>query len=368
MSRFTVTYRIFARSEAEARERALGVALEQTVEVPADVVPEGYIADEIVGRVEEIGAEGEGRYRAAISYSPDSTGTDLPQVLNVLFGNSSIQKGIKVTALDLGPLAGAFPGARFGIRGVRRLAGCGSGPMLAPVLKPMGSGSATLAEVAYRSAAAGAHVIKEDHGLADQPAAPFEARVEAVAAAVRRANDETGGNSLYFAALAGPAEKLMERARFAKAAGATGFLVMPGLYGFDLVRRLAEAPDLGLPIMTHPSFLGPYVLSEDTGFTHGMMFGVLQRLAGSDISVFPNVGGRFGFSAAECREIARACQSTDGIGAPMLPSPGGGMSPERAGEMREMYGDDTVFLLGGALLRHGDGIGDAVADLVGSFG
>ena len=102
MSRFTVTYRIFARSEAEARERALGVALEQTVEVPADVVPEGYIADEIVGRVEEIGVEGEGRYRAAISYSPDSTGTDLPQVLNVLFGNSSIQKGIKVTALDLG--------------------------------------------------------------------------------------------------------------------------------------------------------------------------------------------------------------------------------------------------------------------------
>jgi ribulose-bisphosphate carboxylase large chain len=142
---------------------------------------------------------------------------------------------------------------------------------------------------------------------------------------------------------------------------------MPGLFGFDLVRRVAEAPGLGLPIMTHPSFLGPQVLSEDTGFTHGMMFGTLQRLAGSDISVFPNFGGRFGFTEAQCREIVAACQDPSGIGPPMLPSPGGGMSPERAAGMRAMYGDDTVFLLGGSLLCHGERIGEAVAALLGAM-
>ena len=36
------------------------------------------------------------------------------------------------------------------------------------------------------------------------------------------------------------------------------------------------------------------------------------------------------------------------------------MSVERAGEMKHMYGDDVVFLLGGSLLRYGDRIGDAI--------
>lgn len=364
MSRFAVTYRIFAASADDARTRAEAVALEQTVEVPRDVVPEGFIADEIVGQIEEIGTEAEGRFRAVISYSPESTGTELPQLLNVMFGNSSIQKGIKVMGLDLGPLRSAFPGARFGIEGIRRLAGCAGGPMIAPVLKPQGSSPETLALIAERCARAGAHVVKEDHGLTDQPIHSFRARVEAIGAAVTRANAEKEGTTLYFANLAGRSEDLMENARFAKAAGAHGLLVMPGLFGFDLVRRLAEARDLGLPIMTHPSFLGPHVLSEDTGFSHGMMFGTLQRLAGSDISVFPNVGGRFGFSSKECLEIATACHDPAGIGWPMFPSPGGGMSPERASDMRKMYGDDTVFLLGGSLLRHGDHIGETVRSLI----
>jgi ribulose-bisphosphate carboxylase large chain len=347
-----------------ARSRAEGIALEQTVEVPADVVPNGYVADEILGQIEELGPDGDGRWRVRISYSPDSTGTVLPQIMNVMFGNSSIQKGIKVIGFDPGRVGAAFPGARFGVSGVRRLANCPTGPMLAPVLKPMGQPSEKLAQIAWHCARAGAHIIKEDHGLADQPTAPFEKRVEQVAASVMRANEETGGSSLYFATLSGPAENLMARARFAKTAGAAGLLVMPGLYGFDLVRRLSADRQLNLPIMTHPSFLGPHVLSEDTGFSHGMMFGTLQRLAGADISVFPNAGGRFAFSTAECREIADACQSIDGIGRPILPSPGGGMGVERANEMRAAYGDDTVFLIGGSLLRHIDEIGDTVGDLL----
>ena len=62
--RFSVTYRIFAANLTEARARAQAIALEQTVEIPADVVPKGYIADEIVGRIEELGAEADGRFRA----------------------------------------------------------------------------------------------------------------------------------------------------------------------------------------------------------------------------------------------------------------------------------------------------------------
>jgi ribulose-bisphosphate carboxylase large chain len=58
VSRFSVAYRIAASDAREARTRAEGIAREQTVEVPADVVPPGFVADEIVGHIEELGRDG----------------------------------------------------------------------------------------------------------------------------------------------------------------------------------------------------------------------------------------------------------------------------------------------------------------------
>ncbi len=367
--RFAVTYRIFAADLAEARARAEAIALEQTVEIPRDVVPEGYIAEEILGRIEEIGPEAEGRFRATISYSPDSAGAELAQFFNVIFGNSSIQRGLRVIGIDPGEeMARRHPGPRFGIDGIRALCGRTRGGLIAPVLKPQGLDADALAEIGYRCARAGADLIKEDHGIMDQPMAPFRERVEKTAIAVARANAEsgaetgagTGRKTLYFPSLAGAPDEIEANIRFAKQAGADGVLVMPGLLGFGVVARIARDPWLNLPVMTHPSFLGPYVLSADTGFDHGVMFGTLQRLAGADISVFPNVGGRFGFSAAECGQIARACRDPAGPGLAMLPSPGGGMSVARAGNMAAMYGTDVVYLLGGSLLRLGDRIEEGI--------
>lgn len=360
--RFTVTYRLRAGSRAEAVARAEGIALEQTVEIPRDVVPAGYVEDEILGRVEEIGPLGEGVWQAVVSYSPDSAGDEFTQFLNVVFGNSSIQQGIRVTAVDQGAeMAARFPGPRFGIDGIRRLCGRAKGGMIAPVLKPMGLAPADFARLAAGCVRGGADIVKEDHGLACQPTAPFRARIEAVCAAMASAKADTGRRTLYFANISGRAEEIEGNLRFLKDAGADGVLVMPGLFGFGLVHRIARDAEIGLPIMTHPSFLGPYVLSPDNGVDHGIMFGTLQRLAGSDISVFPNVGGRFGFTADECRQIADACRAPDGPGLPMLPSPGGGMSIARAAEMQRMYGQDVVYLLGGSLLKDPDRIDEAVA-------
>ena len=67
MARFTVTYRLRASSRGEAQARAEGIALEQTVEIPRDVVPAGYVQDEILGRVEELGQRTEGIWQAVVS-------------------------------------------------------------------------------------------------------------------------------------------------------------------------------------------------------------------------------------------------------------------------------------------------------------
>ena len=364
--RFSVTYRIFAQSLDEAEARTAGIALEQTVEVPQDVVPPGYIADEIAGRVEEVAFLADNTYSARISYSPDCAGPDLPQLINVIFGNSSMQKGLKVIELDLGDELGAtFPGARFGLSGVRAATGRKAGGLIAPVLKPMGLSTGELALTARRVAEAGADIVKEDHGLANQPSAPFRERIPriadtvAAANAARQAEGDTT-RALYFPNLGGSIRGLVEDAFYAKDAGADGVLIIPGLLGFDAIHTLAQDADFGLPIMAHPSFLGPHVLSADTGFTHAMMFGTMMRLAGADISVFPNFGGRFGFSRDECASIVSMCRSETGPGKPIMPSPGGGMTVERMPELSALYGEECVYLLGGGLLRYGDKIGDGI--------
>ncbi len=138
--------------------------------------------------------------------------------------------------------------------------------MIAPVLKPMGLPPADFARLAAGCVRGGADIVKEDHGLAGQPTAPFRARVEAVCAAMARAREATGRRTLYFANISGRAEEIEVNLRFLKDAGADGVLVMPGLFGFGLVHRIATDAGLDLPVMTHPSFLGPFVLSPDNGW------------------------------------------------------------------------------------------------------
>jgi ribulose-bisphosphate carboxylase large chain len=287
-----------------------------------------------------------------ISYATETTGGELPQLLNVLFGNCSLLPGVRLVAVDLPPgLLGRFRGPRFGVDGLRRLLGIGRRPILASALKPMGLDPDDFASIADAMARGGVDLIKDDHGLANQPFAPWEDRVRACSVAVRRANVATGRTTLYMPSLNGPAAELFERARIAKDAGAGGLLVLPGLTGLDGMRHLAADDALALPIMGHPSFLGSYVMGETTGIEHGLLFGTIYRLAGADLTVFPNYGGRFSFSREACASIAAACRAPLGHLAPIYPAPGGGMTVARAPELLAFYGVDTALLVGGDMHR-----------------
>jgi len=369
MERFEVTYRLTAIGQQDAEDRAAAIALEDTVEIPRDVVPKGYIEDVVLGRVDAVTPAGDGVWHARVGYHIDAVGREFPQFVNVVLGNASILRGVKAVDIRVNSdVSARFPGPRFGAAGVRHLTGRDTGGFVCPVIKPQGSSCETLAQMCYLTARAGADIVKEDHGLANQDAAPFRERVTRCAEAVARANAEraAAGDStqaLYFANIGGHGDAVRDLAYHAKEAGAHGILLIPGLFGFDALNRLAQDTEFGLPIMAHPSHLGPYVLSPDFGYSHGTLFGTLMRLAGADISVFPNFGGRFGFSKAECLDIVRACRAKDGPGKVILPSPGGGMSLDRLGDMKRLYGPDCVYLLGGSLLRYGKRIGEAIADM-----
>ena len=136
-------------------------------------------------------------------------------------------------------------GPRFGQAGLRALLGVPDRPLLCTAIKPMGLGPEALAELAYRLALGGIDLIKDDHGLADQPFCPFDERVPRCAAAVARANRETGRRVLYVPNVTAPALAISRRARLARDAGAGGLLFCPGLAGLDAMRALADDDDPG---------------------------------------------------------------------------------------------------------------------------
>lgn len=349
--RFVATYDLVGSPEA-ARLRAESIAVEQTIEFPIDLLAEDDIRGHIIGRIEALDRLDDRRFRARISYAVETIGGELPQLLNILFGNCSLLPGVRLVGLDLPPeLLAMFPGPRYGIDGLRRLFDAPTRPLLATALKPMGRSSEALAEVASILAAGGIDIIKDDHSLANQPFAPFSERVRACAAAVRRTNEESGGRTIYMPALNGPVDEIWERACLARDAGAGGLLVLPGVLGMDVIRWLAESDEIGLPIMAHPAFLGSFLVGEDTGIEHGLLFGTLFRLAGADLVAFPSYGGRFSFSTDACASIAQAAAAPLSDKRASVPAPGGGMTLDRLNELIAFYGPDVALLVGGDLHR-----------------
>jgi ribulose-bisphosphate carboxylase large chain len=333
---------VYEISGADPARRAGLVAVEQSHELPTELAPANAVRDSLA-HVREVAERPGGPALVTIDYPADLAGGQIGQLLVLLIGNVSLQDGVRLVDVTLPEsLVAALPGPRLGVAGIRALAGAPSGPLLATALKPVGMTATQLADLAYQVAAGGLHVVKEDQGLANQPWAPFAERVPRIAEAVRRASDR----ALYLPVVDGTAEQI----DFAKRAGAHGVLVMPGIAGFAALARAGAA---GI-VLAHPSFLGGFTASASHGIAPDVLFGTLLRVAGADASIFPSWGGRFSFTRTQCVALADACRRPLHGLAPTLPTPGGGMSIDRAPEMLDVYGADTLFLVGGDLRRGGD--------------
>jgi len=356
--RFAVVYGVNGASDAQARESALEICLEQTVEFPAELLPPGDLPDHIVGRLEHVEQLGFGRYQATISYPVEITGFELTQLLNVVFGNSSIKPGLRVERVELPErLWQRFRGPRFGRTGLREVLGVHDRALLCTALKPVGLSPVDLGELAYQCALGGIDLIKDDHGMADQPFAPFRERLLRCVDGVERANRMTGEKSIYLPHLAGPLETLRHRAQLARIVGAGGLLVAPGLVGLDALRMLADDDAIALPLLSHPSLLGSYVTSAEGGLSHFALFGQFMRLAGADAVIFPNYGGRFSFSRDACQSISDGTNCPMGHIRPIFPAPAGGMTLDSVPDMLALYGAEVIVLIGGGLHRYGSDVG-----------
>jgi ribulose-bisphosphate carboxylase large chain len=349
-SRIWAAYELAAPSRRAALMKARDMTVEQTVEVPAACVPAP--SQPMVGTVDRVERAGPARWRVACSYHPAIVGDSVPQLFNLLFGNISMQQGIRLVEIQLpDALLHRLPGPAFGIEGLRQMCGVQTRPLVCAAAKPIGLSSAELARICYEFAGGGADIVKDDHGLAGQEAAPFGERVARCQEAVAEANERTGGRALYFPNLSRGAGALWEDLEYARSHGCRGVLLSPMLSGPDAVRAVAARREMA--ILSHPSFTGA-LLQRQHGIAPDVLFGLLFRVIGSDGVIYPNAGGRFPISLASCRAINQRLRAPLGRMRPAFPVAGGGVDAERVPYWIRQYGNDTMFLVGSSLYAQRD--------------
>lgn len=334
--------------EKHIKEKAFDICVEQTIEFPYHLVRENFIKKNIVGKIKKIEKITFNLFRVIISYNEITFNKDFTQFLNVLFGNTSIKSNIKLEKIflksgNLKFLKGPF----FGIDGIRKILNIHKRPILCSAIKPMGLTPEGLANLAYKFALGGIDIIKDDHGLANQIFSPFKKRIRKVCNAIKK----TGKNCLYAPNItADTTDEVIKRAIYAKKCGAAALVISPGLCGFATINELVNKIKINLPILFHPAFLGSWTANKHSGISHYALYGQLARLSGADISIFPNYGGRFPFTKQECRQINNGCKDKMGKIKKVFPAPGGGMTLDKIKELKKFYGNDVVFLIGGALI------------------
>lgn len=354
MSWIEVTYHLRG-SAADAEARARVIAVEQSIEMPPEAVDDAFVLGEILGRVVAVEPRSDSLQAIRIRLSAATVGDDAGQLLNMLFGNSSLHDDLTLAEVVVPPdlRAALGDGPQVGLDGLRRRVGAQARALTCSALKPQGLPSEDLARLAEAFALGGIDYVKDDHGLATQAYSPFPQRISACAAAVRRATARTGHPTRYVPSLSGSLDAVREQVRVITEEGLDTAMVAPAILGLSNVQQLRrDYPDIAF--LAHPSLAGVARIDPACLTT-------LWRLAGIDAVIFPNHGGRFGYSEETCRRIAQAALvPTPGLAA-IAPMPAGGMSVARVPEMLDFYGRDVMLLIGGNLLAEGDRLSEATA-------
>jgi hypothetical protein len=117
--RLTAIYRVTDAAENIAA-RAKAIAVEQSVEMPVAAITSRMVLDDIVGQVQDIADMGHGVFEVRIGLAVATTGLEAGQLLNMLFGNTSMHPDVVLHDVELpDDVLAAFGGPRHGLEGLR---------------------------------------------------------------------------------------------------------------------------------------------------------------------------------------------------------------------------------------------------------
>ena len=290
--------------------------------------------------------------RFSIRYPLHNVTPDFSSILTTTFGKLSLDPGVQLVDLSLPEeLAPDFPGAAFGVEGVRDILRVHDRPLAMSIFKGViGRDLDFLATQLWDQFAGGIDLVKDDEILYDNPLTPSLERARVGTSVIREHKETTGRSVLYAVTLSGPVFTLREQAKRLIEAGATALLFNVYTYGLDTLRELAKDPEIHVPILAHPAFAGALTGS----IRHSLLFGKLIRLAGADLTLFPSPYGSLSTPKDEAQQIQTYATEPHWT-KPILTVPSAGIHPGLVPDLIRDFGSDVVINAGGGIHGHPDG-------------
>ena len=297
--------------------------------------------------------EGPRTFVLDIAFPIINFGTQIPMLLSSVIGNISMMGNLKLVDLVLPKsFTDAFPGPQFGIEGIREYLGVKERPITNCMIKPCSGLSPEIAgDMFYETAMGGIDIVKDDELIANASYSSIAERVAIFMEAEKRAYEETGEHTYYAVNVTDTPNRMLDNVKAALDGGVNMIMVNFLTAGIGSVRMLAEM-DLKVPLMVHPDFAGVYSWAPMTGMSAHLTLGVLPRLAGADIVVYPISHGKIPIRQESYVKIAFALQNDFAGKKAAWPMPGGGTHAGMTEIMVNELGNDVILGCGAAVHAH----------------
>lgn len=334
-----------------AERIAVGMTVGSWTDVPD--VRKPHLA-RYLGEVGSVERHGE-RARVTIRYPEANVRPSVAAILTVVFGKLSLDGAIRLVGLDLpSTLLARFPGPRFGIAGLRERLAVFSRPLVMSIFKSENGRSLAEFRAAFdEQVRGGVDFVKDDEIFLADDAAPLRDRIRTAEDLLQAREAKTGQRGLYFPNLAGTPSEVLDLAGEAKRAGASGLLLEPFASGMDVLTDLRRA-QIDLPLLVHPAFSGAVVSAPAHGVHPAIWLGLMPRLAGGDLVLFPSPYGSVAMLRPDSLRVAEVLRAP-GPHRPVLPGPSAGIHVGLVPTLVRDFGRDLVVNAGGAVHGHPGG-------------
>jgi 2,3-diketo-5-methylthiopentyl-1-phosphate enolase len=281
-----------------------------------------------------------------------------PALLTKVFGAFSYIEGVSLLDIDFDEKGLAqFKGPKFGIEGVRKILDVYDRPLLLTVNKPQhGISPETSAHLFMETALGGVDILKDDELLGDSSYSTAKERMSKMAEVIKKVYAQTGKKKMYCPNITGTIQQMVDKAKLAAELGTNGVMVNAFSSQMEVMRVLAENPEVQVPILIHSAHCG--VLTSV--ISPPVLFGKFLRYLGADMVIFPTVTankpfGTFGVSREDYEQIINLLRLPMKQCKTSFPAPGGGVQADNVSAYVEKPGKDFIILAGRGVHYHPEG-------------
>ncbi len=295
---------------------------------------------------------------------------NMPAILASVAGNVFGMKSVEnLRVLDIRfprVLIDKYPGPKYGVEGVRELAGVYDRPFLGTIIKPkIGLPAKMHAEVAYEAWVGGLDIVKDDENLASQDFNRFEDRLYLTMEKKDLAEEETGEKKIYLINITAPYREMIRRAELVQEAGNEFVMIDVVIVGFSSLQSYREE-GFRMAIHAHRAMHAAITRNSRHGINM-LTLAKIYRLLGVDNLHIGTAVGKMEGSAEEISSIREEIQLQNvparefrfqqewfGI-KPVLAIASGGLHPGHVPKVIDILGKDIVIQAGGGVHGHPEG-------------